>query len=296
VVPLFDRWRPLGGLAVVTWDGIAPPAPEVRAGPLWGGEQPSTLSLGALDSASCALRTYVEEVLGSRFPVVTRALYPAFFAITRRAMRRTVEVQAELERPISATAADAILDEAWPAADFADHPHVDIYRAAARRMVRGFVAAVAPSLLGGARLLTVLDPELPVRKGDVGPFVRLDLVAHVRRADGRIEAISFRPESVATGKGGVVNWSALSTKKRLSFVLLERTTPGISPRVYSGVDGALRDFKWSQKAESLPTETAAVLERYDALARLEFSTTVKPFACDRCGTRIGCPHWMGATA
>jgi hypothetical protein len=294
-VPLLDRWRAAGGLESVAWDSAAPPAADVLTGPLWGGERPRTLSLGALDPKACALRAYVDEVLGARFPVSTRALYPVFFAIIRRAMRRVVTAMAEHGRPVTSNEADAIVDETWPADDFADHPHVEIYRAAARRMVRGFAAEFA-SVVGEGNQFTVLDPELAVTLDGAEPAVRLDLVAHVRRADGRVEAIGFRPEALETGKGGDVNWSAVDTKKRLSFVLLEHLTGGISPRVYSGADGVLRAFRWSLKSDSLPKETAVVLARLEAMARLEFATTVKPYTCDRCATRVNCPHWMGAIA
>jgi DNA helicase II / ATP-dependent DNA helicase PcrA len=291
-VPLLDRWRAAGLLETVLWDGVAPPAPAVRAGALWGGVRPATVSLSALDANACPLRTYVEEVLGARFPVTTWALYPAFFAIARRAMRRVVEVTAEHQRPVTTSEADAILEEKWPAEDFADHPHIEIYRSAAKRMVRGFAAEFAA--LGTFDSITLLDPEMPVIGHDAEPAVRLDLVAHVRRANGKVEAIGFRPESVEVGKGGAVNWSALDTKKRMSFVLLERASPGSSPRVYSGSAGVLREFRWSQKPESLQNETQGVLARLAALGRLELATTVKAYACDRCTTRVGCPYWMGA--
>lgn len=292
VVPLLERWRAARLAVPLTWDGVAPLVPEVRVGPLWGGARPATLSLGALDANACALRTYIDELLGARFPVATRALYPAFFAITRRALRRVVEKTIEREQPITAGEADAILEETWPAEDFAGHPHIKIYRSAARRITREFATEIATAF-EVARPLQVLDPEFAVTGDDVEPAVRLDLVAHVRRADGRVVAIAFRPEGVEA-KWGVVNWSSLSTKKRLSFVLLERETPGILPRVYSGADGALREFRWSQKADSLPSETALVLARLAMLARLELATTVKAYTCDRCTTRVGCPHWMGA--
>jgi DNA helicase-2/ATP-dependent DNA helicase PcrA len=291
-VPLLDRWRAARGIPSITWDGIAPLVSDVVMGPLWGGVSPMTLSLAALDAKACSLRTYVDHVLGARFPVATRPLYPAFFAIARRAMRRVVTATAEHGLPVTTVHADAILDETWPAEDFANHPHVEIYRAAARRMVRGFATEFA-SAMRTQEPFTVLDPELAVTGDDPEPTISLDLVAHVRLANGRVVAIGFRPETIETGKGGDVNWSALEGK-RLSFVLLERATPGISPRIFSGADGVMRDFRWSQKSDSLPKETAAVLARLAALARLEFATTVKPFTCDRCGTRVGCPHWIGA--
>lgn len=294
VVPLFERWRVEHDLDCLSWEGVTPPAPEIRAGPIWGGAIPSILSLSTLDSSSCSLQTYVEGFLGARFASVSRPLYPAFVAITRRAMRRVVAVAAELGRAIDPGEADAILDEAWPVAEFASHPHAGIYRAAAQRMVRGFASAFSTSLAQRRGPIAVLDPELRIDGSEPPPSVRLDLVAHLLYSDGRVEAISFRPEAITTSKDGSVNWSTLNARKRLAFVLLERATPGITPRVYSGADGALRDFKRSQRGDSVRNDTVRAIEQLDALGRAEFSTTVKPFTCDRCATRVGCPYWMGA--
>lgn len=295
-VPLLARWQALAASAAVAaplvWRGTVQQAPEVCIGATWGGAGMATLPLSAVDEKACMLQTYVESVLGARFPVPERPLYPAFVAVTRRVMRAVVHAAAAGGRLVDAIEADHLFDESWPAAEYADHPHAEIYRTTARRMVRGFAEALGASLAAGA---TVLDPEIAVAGGGPAPAVRLDLVGHVQHPDGRVEAIAFRPEPLDVGRGGAVNWSTLSSKKRLSFVLLERASPGIVPRVYSGADGTLRAFKWSQRTDSLPKETSAVVAQLDAFGRGEFTTVVKPYTCDGCRVRVACPYWVGAS-
>jgi DNA helicase II / ATP-dependent DNA helicase PcrA len=291
VVRLLERWRALPGHAMLTWDAVAPPAPEVRAGPIWGGRRPATLKLGSIDADTCALRTYLEDYLGASFAGAERPLYPAFVAITRRAGRRVIELANARGQMVGTGEADDILDGEWPAREFRDHPHVSIYREAARRMVRGLATAYAPP----AGAVIALDPEVVVTGSADELVVRLDLVGHFRDAGGQVQAISFRPESL-TIKSGAVNWSDLSTGKRISFVLLERATPGIRPRLFSGADGQVVDFRWSTRKDSLPNETAKVIAQIDALGRLEFTTTVSSFTCDDCRIRVSCPHWIGALA
>jgi hypothetical protein len=123
--------------------------------------------------------------------------------------------------------------------------------------------------------------------------VRLDLVAHCLQPDGSVVAVAFRPESLAEGPCAL-NWSDLESSKRISLVLLESAIGGILPRVYSGGDERLYDYKWSRKKTSLPNEAAELLAQRDAFGRGDLTAEPTKFGCDRCRARAGCPHWLGA--
>ena len=161
-------------------------------------------------------------------------------------------------------------------------------------MTQQFALAFGATLNSEGAEFTILDPELTITGTADAPVVRLDLVGHLRRIDGTVEAIAFRPETVKAGNGGDINWSSLSKRNRLAFVLLERATPGIKGRVYSGADGMLRNFRWSRDADSLPKEATTAIAQLDALGRSELATTVKAYTCDHCPVRVSCPHWIGA--
>ncbi|NUP75237.1 MAG: ATP-dependent helicase, partial [Sinomonas sp.] len=289
VVQLLERWCRLPGMTLLEWDGAGPAAPQVRMGPIWGGRRPTTLRLSSVDADTCAILSYMEHYLGTAFPAALRPLYPAFVAITRRTMREVIALANDHGRAVTASEADELLAAAWPHDEFAGHPHVTIYRETARRMTRALAAAYAPS-----EAVTPLDPDLTISGTAAEPVVRLDLVGHYRTVDGVVEAISFRPESLPVGKTGGVNWSDLGSGKRISFVLLERATPGIRPRLFSGADGRILDFRWSTKKDSLPNETAKILGQLDAIGRGEFEAAVSAYTCDGCRARVSCPYWTGA--
>lgn len=291
VVQLLDRWRTTHGRAVLQWTASSGTAVDVTTGLVWGGRQPAALGLSSLDPTSCAIQTYVESYLQVRFPVASRALYPAFFSVTRRVLRQLVMRANEHGPSVTEAEVQSAVSDAWPAADFADHPHEAIYRTAVFRMALGFLGAYQPP--PGA--LAPLDVDLAILASDGGAVARLDLVGHFQQANGQVVTISFRPESVrAKTSNGALNWSAVSTKKRMAHVLVENRTPGTRPLIYSGEDRQLFDFRWSQKPESLPKEVRQVLGQLEAYTRTEFTTKISAYDCDRCRVRVSCPYWTGA--
>jgi DNA helicase-2/ATP-dependent DNA helicase PcrA len=291
IVQLLARWRDVHARDGLTWSASGGAAVEVVAGPVWGGRPPVALSLAALDPTSCAIRTYLESYLGMSFPVASRPLYPAFFAVTRRVVRQLVRRANEGGAAISEAEVRAAVNDAWPAADFVGHPHEGIYRDAVFRMALGFAAAYqAP-----AGPVELLDAALAIAAESGEPLVRMDLIGHFRQADGQVVTISFRPESLRgkTSKG-VLNWSAVSSNKRMGHALVEQHTPGTHPRIFSGEDGEVYEYKWSRDKNSLPKEIDRVLGQLESYSRSEFTTTISPYACDRCRVRVSCPYWTGA--
>lgn len=292
VVRLLARWRAAYRGDVFLWTASGGAAAEVTMATIWGGEPPATLRLSALDSGSCPIRTYLEGFLTVRFPSTARPLYPAFFAITRRVLRRLIRLANDTGRPVSDAEVLAIADEEWPESDFADHPLVAIYRSALLRFALALAHAYRPAM----GPITPLDPELAIAGGgDDGPLVRLDLIGHFLLSDGRVVALGFRPESLkAKAQGGELNWSKAVGTKRAAFVLLEHRASGIRPALFSGEDGEFFDFRWSTRKDSLSAEAAKLLGQLDALRCGEFGTKISPYHCDRCPVRVSCPYWAGA--
>jgi superfamily I DNA/RNA helicase len=287
VVPLLERWESVFGIPKQEWTVGAATDLRASAGNIWGAPLPQQLKASVLDDSVCPLLTYMEVILGARFPESSRELYPSFVNMLRRALRRIAAQANQNGRAIGELAAREILEAEWPLDRYAEHPHAAMYRGLAMRMAVGFARAFQP--LG---VSVDLDPEIKLTSAH-RPDIRLDLVAHFRQPDGKTVAIAFRPEALAASEG-TINWSDLDENKRISLVLLENDTPGITPRIYSGVDGTIYDYKWSKKKTSLPTQVGKLLTQRDAFARGDFSTDTTSFQCDRCRVRASCPFWMGA--
>jgi len=288
IVPLLGRWRAVFGVPSHEWSAAATPELRANAVNIWGAPLPMEIKASKLNDSVCPLLTYLEEFLDARFPEAPRALYPAFFSAVRSSIRLIAVRAIESGLPLSERAARDVLESQWPWARYSAHPHAALYRDAAVRMVIGFARAFRPEPGGGADL----DPEIRVSAPGM-PDLRLDLIAHFRQADGKEVAIAFRPESLPAKKGSL-NWSALAPNKRISLVLLENDSPGIAPRVYSGDDGQIYDYRWSRDETSLPTQAAELLGQRDAFARGDFSTDLERFQCDQCRVRASCPHWLGS--
>jgi hypothetical protein len=236
----------------------------------------------------------METILGIRFPEEDIVLYPRFFAVVRRALRRIAMLANETRRHVTTSEVDAIMAEEWPSERFSDHPHFTLYRSSASDIARGFAEAFAPGAAGSV----MLESELATLGEGSGPKIILDLVAYFREPNGRVVAVSFRPESYgAKAKDGALLWSKLDENKRTSFVLVEANVGNSAAKVYSGRDRAVYDYVMrsrNTKVDSLAKEGRELSERYGALARGDFSTEVNPFGCDRCRARVSCPHWIGA--
>jgi DNA helicase-2/ATP-dependent DNA helicase PcrA len=289
VVQLLALWRDLNRREGLAWSASGGAAIKVEMGPVWGGRTPAALPMAALDKSSCPVQTYLEKYLGMKFPVGTRPLYPVFFDVTRRVLRRLALMVHERGVAISEEEATAALIETWPALEYADHPHEGIYRDAALRMALGFARAYQPTCGPNEPL----DPQMAIDIGSVDPVVRVDLVDHFRQGNGQIVTLSFRPESLAEKlSNGALNWSAVSGKKRIAHVLVESRTPGTQSRIYSGEDAEVYEYTLNKK--SLPTEIDRIIGQFEAYSRSEFRTTISAYMCDSCRVRVSCPYWTGA--
>lgn len=294
MVPLLESWRQQRKLRVHVWNEYGADDAMAAGRPVWGFPARGTLKASALGDSVCPLLTYLENILGMRFPEEEVALYPRFFAAIRRSLRQVVILADQTRTRVTEAQADAILDVEWPIDRFGDHPHFDLYRSEALRITRGFAAAFTPGAVGSA----ILEPELEVVGDTRGPKLILDLVAYFREPSGRVVAIAFRPESYAAkAKDTGLAWSVLTDIKRASFVLTEANVGSTTAILYSGADRAMYNYSLqsrNRKEDSLRREAGSLAERYRALSTGDFTTTVNPFHCDQCRARVSCPHWLGA--
>lgn len=290
LVPLLEAWRGLDRVPVKPWAAKGAPAPTIAAGPIWGFPKSEVVKASALVDSSCPILTYMETILGIRFPEEEVVLYPRFFGIVRKVLRRVAALANESgSQPVSA-AVISIVDEEWPIDLYASHPHFAMYRTEALEIALGFASAFTPGAVGSV----MLEPELATIGEHTGPKVILDLAAYFQEPSGRIVTVAFRPESYAEkAKGRILNWSELQGK-RMSFVLVEANIGNSVPSLFSGEDREIYEFQWSTRKDSLLKEAAGLGHRYRALADGNFTTEVKPHKCDGCRARVSCPHWIGA--
>lgn len=289
---LLTRWSASGAVPVRVEQHGAAVKEQVTMGPIWGGSAPTTLTAHAL-AAGCAIQIYLEQHLRIDFPPGEAELYPKFVWRCRRAMQRVTELAHERRAPIPPEEAESVLGEEWPEGDFAEHPHLPIFRPRALRWVRSYASAYVP----GEEPAEVLSGELELSGGGDGRLLRSDLVAHVRTASGTF-AIMFRPDDLQPGKRDPtsLNWTALKETHRLPFVLLQEAEPEIRPRVFVGPSGLLFPYKWSERNrdEGLRKEIDAARAALANQAAGRFEHTVDDYGCDRCRSRVSCPVWIGA--
>jgi superfamily I DNA/RNA helicase len=291
IVPLLERWRGAYNIATDRWNRDGGTDEHVDAGPVWGPGAPESFRPRVLDDGNCAIRTYLEDVLGLQFPEAELSLYPVFFGAVRKVLRALAKLAIE-NGNASAAEADALLQERFPEESYPDHPHYAMYRAAAQTIVRGFANGFKP-----AAGTTYMDPELEVvPNGGTSTPVRLDLVARFREPSGSEVAIGFRPESRVEelNAKGILVWSKMAAV-RIPYVLVWQSNRNTSARVYSGADGTVHHLAWHRNTGGMEREAEEASAKYDALVAGNYATDVKAWECERrCRMRVTCPYWLGA--
>lgn len=288
--PLLARWLETHAVPTSTWPADTATRQSLTIDAIWGGTPRGLLTVRALDSQTCAIRTYLEHYLNIRFPVAMRPLYPVFFDTVRRTMGRIVQRAHELGKAVPHDEARTIFDNAWPSDEVADHPHHDLYWTIGLDYVQHFARAYQPHPQAQNHL------GLSHRTPDSDLPMRYDLLAHYQAVDGARVAIALRTESLQShARPDGVLWSGLSSAQRTSFVMLKQHDENIQPWVFSAKDGALYPYQWPRNAKNVDTEAERVAQRFNSLDRRQFETTAQTWACDRCPVRVSCPVWMGVT-
>jgi DNA helicase-2/ATP-dependent DNA helicase PcrA len=284
ITPLLSRWH--SDVNTVRFPQAVREREQAEINDIWGGSSKGTLAASSLDRERCAIKTYLTDFLGARFPLAEKPLYPIFFQTVRRAMERVVyESVAQDDRSKGVE----IFRAEWKANVVDEHQHHQIYFALGQKYVERFVQA--------ARSLPPPDKYLESVLGDdmAALRLRLDLVASHRAKDGSVIAVQFRPESYADkAKDGKLQWSKLDNAYRIPFVLLRQREPKLQPFVFSGEDGVLYPFLWSAKRESMDEEARRAEERYQLFSRRIFNQQINHWKCESCDVHVICPHWLEA--
>lgn len=297
VTPLLERWVEAFGIDVAEWRGEGRgPGTAAAVGTVWGGKADGRkLSARSLAARYCAVQTYLEQLIGLRFPPGLQSLYPRFFNAVRAAMGRVVVESHGRGARLGADEAAAIFAREFRADEFGGHPHAGLYGRIGAAFVSRFAEAYVPS----PRAARFLNADSVVAETAEGLLpLRLDLVAHYVDNDGGEHAILYRPESLASpGPDGrypeELNWSVIGDKgKRVAFVLLSGRKDRLQPWVYSAADGKLYKYRWNKQGKRLEAEYQEVGARHRLFTAGRFEAETDEWACDPCPSRITCPLWL----
>jgi superfamily I DNA/RNA helicase len=287
ITPLLRRWHQSYPVSTVRFPQAAPERDQAEINEIWGGSPKGPLAASSLDKDRCAIKTYLSDFLGARFPLAEKPLYPLFFQTVRRAMERVVYESAARGSSVNQARAVEIFQAEWKDNSIAEHKHYQIYFTLGQKYVERFAQAT--------RSLPPADKYLESVLGDdmAGLRLRLDLVASHRAKDGSVIAVQFRPESYADkAKDGKLQWSKLDNAYRIPFVLLRRREPSLQPFVFSGEDGILYQFLWSTKHDSMDEEARRADERYQLFSKRIFNQQINTWRCESCDLHVICPHWL----
>ncbi|MEL6614209.1 MAG: ATP-dependent helicase, partial [Bacteroidota bacterium] len=297
------RWLEAEAVPLEDWPEVGDIEKEIVVGPVWGSPSGSPVRVRALAAPkeSCAIRSYVQGGLGLSFPTPYPDLYGAFVGRMRRFVGRVVEASHGLVAPLDREAVMAMLSDEWPISGFEDHPIGAFYRDAAAQIAADLPGALDRSSLTLADRFAPLDLE--AASAEYGTPLSSGLAAHFRDADGQPVGIvvyfgSLRGDLNAKKTG--VKWGTPALlRDRVELALLrsfyESTVVGdFQAHVFSVEDGELYPFAWPA-GQYFPKEVARIGGRLGTFARSEFQHVLNSGQCERCGVRIDCPFWIGAS-
>lgn len=291
ITPLLDRWHTNYPVKKVNLPQTVIEREQTEVSDIWGGTPRVAMAVSSLDRGRCAIKTYLTDFLGARFPLNERPLYPAFFQTVRRAMERMIREFSGRGAGISQSQALGIFATEWAVNQIEGHQHYQIYFTAGQKYVEQFAQAIR-SL---PPAVEYLEAELADDQSDLK--LRLDLVALYRTATGAVIAVLFRPESyLEDARGGNLLWSKVDNPYRIAFVLMRQREPCLQPYVFSGEDGVLYPFLWSRNKGSDEEEARRSDERYNLFSKRLFRQQINHWNCERCEVRLLCPHWLEADA
>ena len=291
VIPLLAKWSEQLGSPPAEWTADAGVRKEkVEIDAIWGGSIRYPLVSRKLDKEQCSIATYLENGLRLRYPTKEAPMYPTFFVVVRDVLG--LLVKKAFEQQVSVAEGDALkmLTEEWEKKEIEkEHVHHDLYLSYAKRYVTRFAAALGPPP-PSAEFIDVVFPA----GGPEG--ITLDIATAFTDGGQICEAMIFRPESLTAklNARGSMPWGKLTAKYRVPLVMLRNAFPNLQVKVFSGEDGRFFNFEWPT-AKYVEDQTAAVLKKKGELSDGIFQTEVTSYACDRCGNRLACPVWIGAT-
>ncbi len=291
VTPLLDQWQERFEIPELQWTGTVKAAEQITMAPLWGAKPEPKLAARALDSKSCGVKTYLENFVGIRFPVLEMPQYVHFYLSLRLACEALIRVAQDSGQTAAEAQAAQLFAAQYSADKHGAHPHYPIYQRYGELYARRFASAYEP------RVTAVEFAEATIKSDDALPL-RFDLIAQFKGNDGATHAFLFRPESLADSASKSVPdellWSGLDTAQRAAFLLLKQREPELRPYVFSAADGVIYRYLWNKKAENMDGELQQLHRRWQSFGKKEFTAQINVHACNRCNVRLACPHWLNA--
>jgi hypothetical protein len=102
--------------------------------------------------------------------------------------------------------------------------------------------------------------------------LKLQLIAQLTDRSG--DRIVIALESKASG-GPAAKWSDLADYHRLPFVLLHDRHHDVQPFVFSGSDGEIRPFRWSQRSQTTRSQQTPLARRARSTASSQDISTAE---------------------
>ncbi len=289
VTPLLDQWQERFEIPELHWTGAVKAAEQITMTPLWGAKAEPKLAARALDSKSCGVKTYLENFVGIRFPVLEMPQYVHFYLSLRLACEALIRVAQDSGQAAAEAQAAQLFAAQYSAVKHGEHPHYPIYQRYGELYARRFASAYEP------RVTALEFAEATLKSDDALPL-RFDLIAQFKGNDGATHAFLFRPESLADSASknapDELLWSGLDTAQRAAFLLLKQREPELKPYVFSAADGVIYRYLWNRKAENMDGEVQQLQRRWLAFGQKQFTAQVNEHACNRCTVRLACPHWL----
>jgi len=302
---LLKRWKDVFDVKEIEWkrtenleaDKIAPHA----AGALWGGklkQRSGSLPVAALSRQGCALRVYLEDFVGVRFPTSLRHLYPQFYESIRYTLEQIVVRAHTHANPMTPVEAGDWFVKTFMHEKTAENPLSPLYLRNGIRIVKKFAADYKPETRA-KRFFKSAVLDLQSVLGDSFFPIRLSLVAHYEDDNGVEHVVIFRPESLAEPKTGRITpeipWSRIGRLgRKLAFLLLRKNGKKLEPWVYSGADGILYKLLWNRSSDTTETDVRAAVIRLGNFDKQFFEWEINEWNCGDCPCRISCPFWINA--
>jgi hypothetical protein len=305
---VLKAWIDSGLVAVESWPSVDHADKSIEIEPLWGLPAQRRVRARAFSKPkdNCSIRGYVQDELGLSFPRPEPGLYGVFVGRMRRLVSALFADSHRDGTPLTEEEALARLDEVWPVPAFEDHPLAPFYDAVARRVATSWSGALDRSVL-----TLPTDPvslDLDAVRREAGVELVTGLAAHGRDMEGRPTGIVLHLKSLKSAllKGkDELGWGAKSTevqrtRPELAFLRSYfEATEGEPFQVflYSVENGKLYRFAWPTggHARHYTTELDRVGERLRHLAGARYVHEINAGQCERCGVRIACPYWTGAS-
>lgn len=302
---LLQNWKEVFDVPTVHWQRTENPktgddSPHA-SGAIWGGrlkQRSGSLPIAALSRQDCALRVYLEDWVGVRFPTALRHLYPQFYESVRYTLEQIVVRFHSDAPPMTAPEAEDWFVKTFVLEKTLENPLAPLYLKNGSRIVRKFAEIYKPKMRAKSFIKSaVLD--MNSISDDLSLPIRLSLVAHYEDENGIEHAVIFRPESLADPKTGRITpeipWSRISRLgRKLAFLLLPKNPQNFEPWVYSGADGYLYKLLWNQKAETTATDITEAFKKLDGFDKQQFEWQINEWNCRACPCRISCPFWLKA--